>query len=249
MIIATALGLLALLTPSDSLVVTGRDASWSGALPPGAALEVQNAVGVVTVEAAEGDRAEVTAERVGSDWQDVRFELAAGPDGSVTICALAPDADWLRRYGHPDAMKPVGCSLGDGFRLGGIGRDEREVGVTFRVRVPAGVAVRVRSYDGDVEATVPGAFSSSDGDVYLDLSRTDRQSDVDVRTGDGDVTVRLAPGVGFDVDAASRDGSVRTDLPVLRDGRSGAVYGPIWGGGPALRIRTGDGTIRLREAL
>ena len=250
----SVLGLVALLLPAasptpDSLVVDGRDASWSAVLPAGATLEVQSAAGVILIGPADSDRAEVTAERYGEAWEDVRFELVTGPDGSVTICALAEDNAWLRQYPQRAGGRPVGCAPGgEGVRLGGIGRDDREVGVSFTVRVPAGVAVRARTADADVESSVPGAFSTSDGDVYVDLSRTERRGPLDVRTGDGDVTVRLALGVGFDVDASSRDGAVRTDLPVLRDGRR-AVVGRLWGGGPTLRVRTGDGTVRLREAL
>lgn len=253
MTLPITLALLTLAAPRaapapDSLVVDGRDASWSGVLPAGAVLEVQNAVGEILVEPTDSDRAEVTAERYGEAWEDVRFELATGPDGSVSICALARDNAWLRQYPNRAGGRSVGCALGGGgLRLGGIGRDDREVGVSFTVRVPPGVAFRARTYDADVESSVPGTFRTSDGDVFLDLSGSDRQQDVDVQTVDGDVMVRLAPGIGRDIDAASREGRVRTDLPVPRVGRQ-AVVGRVWGGGPALRVRTGDGTIRLREA-
>ena len=249
MTLALPLALLTLAAPApDFLVVEGRNAVWSGVVPPGAVLEVQNAVGEILVEPTDSGRAEVTARRYGEAWQDVRFELATGPDGSVSICALAQDNAWLRQYPNRAGGRPVGCALGGGgLRLGGIGRDDREVGVSFTVRVPPGVAFRARTTDADVESSVPGTYRTSDGAVFLDLSGSDRQQDVDVQTSDGDVTIRLAPGVGFDVDAATRDGRVRTDLPVLSVGRQ-AVVGRVWGGGPALRVRTGDGTIRLREA-
>ena len=118
------------------------------------------------------------------------------------------------------------------------------------VRVPEGVSFRAHTYDGDIEAALPGAISAftSDGDIYLDLSTVAWSGPVDLRTNDGDVSVRLAEGTGVEVDAFSRFGRVRTDLPVFRDPSTGAVYGRVGDGSRGLKIRTTEGTVRIRTA-
>lgn len=94
-----------------------------------------------------------------------------------------------------------------------------------------------------------------------------------ITTGDGSVTLYLPREFGAELDAYTGDGGIRNDLVVLTGTDSGDVAlekgdseaeqperaarrsdreprrtlrGRVGEGGPALRIRTGDGTIRLR---
>lgn len=250
---ALALAVALLVAPSvpvDSLDVEGRDARWSGVVPPGAAIEIQNVSGEILAERSESDEVEVEIQRFGAAWETVRLDLVMGADGSVSICAIADDAEYLEERGYSAELGPKGCVLGGGGRLGGVGRDESDVGVSFVVRVPEGVSFRAHTYDGDIEAALPGAISAftSDGDIYLDLSTVAWSGPVDLRTNDGDVSVRLAEGTGVEVDAFSRFGRVRTDLPVFRDPSTGAVYGRVGDGSRGLKIRTTEGTVRIRTA-
>lgn len=52
--------------PVDSLDVEGRDARWSGVVPPGAAIEIQNVSGEILAERSESDEVEVEIQRFGA---------------------------------------------------------------------------------------------------------------------------------------------------------------------------------------
>jgi hypothetical protein len=114
----------------------------------------------------------------------------------------------------------------------------------------------VASDDGSI--AVQGRFeglrvSTEDGSVVV---RASAGSTIDrgwnLSTGDGSLVLYVADGLGADVDAQTRDGSVRWDsgLAFARDdgerSRS-SLRGRLGAGGPRLVMRTGDGTIRLRR--
>jgi hypothetical protein len=70
-----------------------------------------------------------------------------------------------------------------------------------------------------------------------------------IATGDGPVTLRLAGPIAADVDARTNDGSISTDFPISVSGSWGRrrLHGALNGGGPPIRLRTGDGSIRLEK--
>ena len=69
-----------------------------------------------------------------------------------------------------------------------------------------------------------------------------------IRTGDGSVEVDIPKGLKADLDAATRDGRISLSAPVSVEGEisNRRVRGRLNGGGPELRIRTGDGHVRVR---
>lgn len=120
------------------------------------------------------------------------------------------------------------------------------------------VAGRVDARTGDGGIRVTGAPSSllletRDGSVNVRAERdTVMQSDWSIRTGDGSVVVELPEGFGAEVDAETEDGSVRTELAVsgLNEDskRQRTLRGRLGAGGKVLKLRTNDGTIRLRSS-
>ena len=88
--------------------------------------------------------------------------------------------------------------------------------------------------------------------------------DWDISTGDGSVTLYLPPDFAAELDAHTGDGGIRNELRVAsqaeadetpapggttRDENSRrAVRGRLGAGGKLLKIRTGDGSIRLRAS-
>jgi DUF4097 and DUF4098 domain-containing protein YvlB len=120
--------------------------------------------------------------------------------------------------------------------------------------------IRVYRADGSLNA------STSDGSIEAD----GRSDALDVHTGDGHVRVNAQPGskisgsgwsvrtkdgrvdllvpdkFAADLDAEIHDGHVTVDIPVEVAGQMGhsRLRGKLNGGGPTLRIRTGDGSIR-----
>ena len=129
--------------------------------------------------------------------------------------------------------------------------------------------IHVSGGDGEVAAdSIDGDFYAHTGDGRVSVEG--RLDLVDVRTGDGHVDVTARPGsqlasdwnlethdssldlliprdLKAELDARTGDGRIRFDLPVTVGGRldSHVIRGLLNGGGPMLRLRTGDGPLTL----
>ena len=112
---------------------------------------------------------------------------------------------------------------------------------------------RLRARTGDGHLTASGRFDA------LDLSTGDGRVDATARpgstvstgwsleTGDGALTLRVPHDIAALLDAHTRDGRIYVHLPITTQGRLSGheLIGELNGGGPPLRIRTGDGSITL----
>jgi DUF4097 and DUF4098 domain-containing protein YvlB len=94
-------------------------------------------------------------------------------------------------------------------------------------------ALDLESGDGRITATARGA--SKLGENWS------------VRSGDGSVTLRVPPALDATLDASTGDGRVSVDLPLLIEGSIDHhhVRGTLNHGGRTLRVRTGDGPVRI----
>jgi DUF4097 and DUF4098 domain-containing protein YvlB len=119
--------------------------------------------------------------------------------------------------------------------------DDGSIGVEAKPTV-----LRVRSGDGSIRTTIEPDSVMSDN--------------WDITTSDGSVVVTLPGLFNAELDAETSDGSVRTNHPLLDDSRDERRDGEdddqrrdrrrilrskIGDGGRILKIRTGDGTIRI----
>jgi DUF4097 and DUF4098 domain-containing protein YvlB len=70
-----------------------------------------------------------------------------------------------------------------------------------------------------------------------------------VRTGDGNVDLRLPADFSADLDVNTGDGNVRLDFPMamIVGGRQSSVRGPINGGGQHLELRSDKGNVMVRK--
>ena len=91
--------------------------------------------------------------------------------------------------------------------------------------------------------------------VYRAEPGTEMSDNWEITTGDGGVTLYLPPGFGAELDAHTGDGSIRNDLDVANMAESRdhgenrrTLRGRLGTGGRQIRVRTGDGTIRLRPS-
>jgi len=94
---------------------------------------------------------------------------------------------------------------------------------------------------------------TGDGSIVYRAEPESRMvDDWDITTGDGGVTIYLPEGFSADLDFHTGDGSVRSELkiagPEEDEKRRRSLRGRIGEGGRRLRIRTGDGAIRLRPS-
>ncbi len=123
--------------------------------------------------------------------------------------------------------------------------------------------IDIRDYDGVLKA------SSGDGNIrlagrfdVLDLHTGDGTIDAEarpgskmarewsLRTGDGNLLLRLPENFAADIDAHTSDGRISVDLPVTTRGAMSQsnLRGQMNGGGQILELRTGDGNISLRRS-
>jgi hypothetical protein len=119
------------------------------------------------------------------------------------------------------------------------------------------ISGRVSVDTGDGSVSVVGAMKAlhartGDGSIEVRAAAESRaDEDWDITTGDGGVTVELPARFDADVDARTGDGHISVEgLQLISEGQTDRdeVRGRLGSGGKMLRVRTGDGSIRLRRA-
>jgi DUF4097 and DUF4098 domain-containing protein YvlB len=113
---------------------------------------------------------------------------------------------------------------------------------------------------GDGGVSVTGRLTSvklhtGDGSIVYRAEPGSEMSDNwEITTGDGGVTLYLPPNFGAEIDAQTGDGSIRSDLDIAstteveRSESRRTLKGRLGTGGREIRVRTGDGTIRLKPS-
>jgi Toastrack DUF4097 len=112
-------------------------------------------------------------------------------------------------------------------------------------------ALHVETHDGSSQ--VRGRFdlvdvSSSDGGIQLDAAPGSRlHEEWSLRSSDGSIRLRIPRALAATIDARTADGGLDVDLPIQVQGSLGEhrIVGDLNGGGPTLRLRCSDGTIRV----
>jgi len=109
--------------------------------------------------------------------------------------------------------------------------------------------------DGSVSvAGKPSAMKLHTGDGSITvraLTGTLMKDDWSMTTGDGGVALYLPSDFGAELDAHTGDGSIRNELQLSNndsDKSRRSLKGKLGAGGKLLRIRTGDGSIRLKTS-
>lgn len=108
--------------------------------------------------------------------------------------------------------------------------------------------------DGSVSvAGKPSALRLHTGDGSITFRAepgTKMGGDWSLTTGDGGISVYLPSDFDADLDAHTGDGTIRSELDVANSGDESrrTLRGKLGNGGRALKIRTGDGSIRLKTS-
>lgn len=107
---------------------------------------------------------------------------------------------------------------------------------------------------GDGSIQVSGKFlsldlESGDGSITASAEPFEDRDDWRLVSGDGSVTIQLPGGFKADLDAQTGDGHISMDFPVEVSGtlRHSLIRGTMNGGGAPLHVKTGDGSIRIRQ--
>jgi hypothetical protein len=119
-----------------------------------------------------------------------------------------------------------------------------------------GAEGRLDLQTGDGGVQVTGRLTSvklhtSDGSVvYRVQPGTTMTDDWDISTGDGSISMYLPEEFDATLDAHTGDGTIRTDLKIAASGEATrrTVRGRLGDGGRQIKLRTGDGSIRLRAS-
>ena len=172
---------------------------------------------------------------------------ATSGDGSITVEDVTGKVALTTSDGSVRASRVTGelsVRSGDGsIRLDAVeGKldletDDGSIGVEAKP-----TALRARTADGSIRLRV-------DADTKM-------TEDWDVQTADGSVTLTLPSSFDGELDAETRDGSVRANHPAVtnesregddREERRRTLKATLGSGGRTLRVRTGDGTIRIES--
>lgn len=119
----------------------------------------------------------------------------------------------------------------------------------------AGIDGSLRAETGDGRVKVNGRFDlldlkTGDGGIEAIANEGSKlESNWQLNTGDGDLSLHLPATIAADVDLQTNDGTIDFDMPVTISGRAGKkeIHGQINGGGKLLSLKTGDGSIRLEK--
>ncbi len=256
---------LALAAPTVASAQAGRlerDVfTWSGRIPESRWIMIRNLNGPVYVEAATGDRVEVTGTRRTrrGDPEFVRFEVKrfGASSQDVLVCALWGDTSTCNE---------------DGYRTRGQNNRNRtnDVIVEFRVKVPKGVKVaahgvngevRVDGVEAEVEAgsvngsvfveTLRGPVSANtvNGSVRARMGTFDLESDLRFSSVNGTVIAEFSGDINAEVELSTVNGRFLTDFPVTITGRIDPrrLRATLGKGGPRIRLSTVNGNVELRR--
>ena len=229
------------------------DWSWHGRIPTGKTLEIRGVNGAISVEPASGNEVLVTATKRAhhSDPDEVTIQVIQR-EGSVTICAVYPGSSNR-------------CGPDDDYHMSTHSND---VEVQFYAQVPAGVAFKGGTVNGDVEVNNlagPVDASTVNGGVRLETSTGDARGEtvngsvtavlhgqgttpLSFKTVNGGVTLSVPKDLNADLEAETVNGAIETDFPITVTGRINRRHldGRIGQGGRSLKIETVNGSIRLR---
>lgn len=109
------------------------------------------------------------------------------------------------------------------------------------------------AHTGDGSVHVAGRFDrlqlhTQDGSVEVEAKDGSKlEGDWHIQTGDGSVHLRVPKNLAANLEAHTGDGSIHVDLPTTTDRVKSehALQTKLNGGGPALLLRTGDGSISV----
>ena len=120
-----------------------------------------------------------------------------------------------------------------------------------------GVQGTVEATTGDGRVTVNGRLTalrarSGDGGITVSAATgSTAESDWDISSGDGSVLLQIPDGFNADLEARTGDGGIHMEgVGLTSSGTTSRNYvnGRLGTGGHAVRVRTGDGSIRLQRS-
>lgn len=218
----------------DIRIGTGDRVQVIGRITAGRRLFGENAMDrIKQIEAAPPVQQTGNAIRIGDTHNDPRYQ-----DISISYELIVPANSQLNsQTGSGDQM--IGSVNGPVRAQTGSGDIEID---------GAGGGLDAHTGSGDIQVNaVGGAIKAQTGSGDIDVAQI-RKADVDVRTGSGDVRLRLPADAAFTLTAQTGSGSIETTHPMQVQGRRrrNRLEGTVRGGGNRVDITTGSGSIDIR---
>ncbi len=143
---------------------------------------------------------------------------------------------------------PADCHTDSGgIEARDVGREVRATADSGGIHLgQIGGAVTARVDSGGIDAIdVAGGIDAEADSGSIRLAQT-KPAPIHAKADSGGITVRLAPGAGYDVSAASESGSISVPEMTVRSELSRHhVDGKVRGGGPPVNVRVDSGSIRI----
>ncbi|MGO9124040.1 MAG: DUF4097 family beta strand repeat-containing protein [Terriglobales bacterium] len=248
----TLLILLALFARVTWAQDQGREFHWSGKLAADQMVQVKGVNGNIDAEGASGDQVEVTAEKSGSDADQVKIQVVSSGNG-VVICAIYPGSSqscspsWHASHVRGDDAKVhfmvrlpknlrfVGQNVNGEVTAKGLGRFVRGESVNGSVRVSTSAWAEAETINGSIEAKMGNAAWTGS---------------LTFKSVNGSVKVELPDDLSADVNFKSLNGRIKSDFPITVGGSfiGQTAKGRIGNGGRELAIETVNGNVELKKS-
>ncbi len=220
-------------------------------IQPGGTLEIVNVNGRIEATGTSGNQIEIRAERI------VREHATEAAEQRLKDVKMVEEVSGSRVRIEAQLPKDRGIL------------DHSSLTVEYTVRVPAGIALDLKSENGRIRvealsskvtaSTTNGSISSRalsgpisieaiNGDVQLDLAAV--SGDVEVSTTNGNVRLELPAGLKATLEAVCVNGSIDVDEELMLQQSESSrrrVEGTFNGGGPRISLATVNGGIRVRD--
>jgi len=234
-------------------------------------VQVETINGNVTVRTWDRDEVYVkaTKEARGSSSEAARelleetgIEIDAG-DGGVSIRTRPPKSSWKRRAGGgvsvsyeltvPRRATVEARSTNGNVEVRGLDGPAALTSTNGTIELQdVGGDVEARTTNGDIRARGLGGRldgRTTNGTIRAELRAAQLDDDMQLTTTNGSIELDVAAGLAAEIDARASSGRVVSELPAsyeLKKSAKAATY-LLGGGGPRVKLRTTNGTIRLRQ--
>jgi hypothetical protein len=245
------------------LAVTARADEWQKRYTVSGAAEVRIQAADANVEVRTGNAGEVSARVTTRGFRIADDELRIVERQTGNRVELELRLPKMHSWGVGDRSIRLEIAVPAGVRAevstGDGNITAREVSGNLRLSTGdgnidlMGIDGPLSANTGDGNIRVAGRFDrldlkTGDGNVQAEATEGSRVAEPwTVRTGDGEVVLRLAPKLAADFELRTGDGGVTVDAPGASDERrrENERKGRLNGGGGLIRVTTGDGPIRL----
>lgn len=247
---------------------------WRGQVADGEQVWIRNMNGEIQVERTEGSEIEVLAVKRGRKDSPSSVEIVTATGaGGVTVCALWEARE--RRcepgggYRHSGKKKSdvtvrFTVRLPDGVPLNAHNTNGKIVADGIASPVVATTtngSVVVATRAGDIEArTTNGTVEAhtgmgavlartTNGNIRVRIDALAEPAPLEFVTTNGSIVAELPASLDAELDASLSNGKIDTDFPLTVQGRfnSRTIRATVGSGGPPVKIKTTNGSIRLRS--